>query len=63
MYGRTGLESVSDVLFASLEVDALILNAVIAGTGVHKDCADIASKSPAASMHRSSIQIGWTVHI
>lgn len=42
-----------DVLFASLEVDLLILYAVVSSSSMHKDGADISSKTSTSGMRGS----------
>lgn len=52
-----------NVLFTSLKMNSLILDAVVPSTSMDENCADVSTKSPPASVHRSRLQLRRTVHI
>lgn len=51
-----------DVLFASLEVHLLVLYAVVTSSSMHKDSADISSKTPTSGMRGSWRPVGGIIH-
>ncbi|KAL9027211.1 MAG: hypothetical protein Q9196_004236 [Gyalolechia fulgens] len=53
----------SPTSFTDLEMDFFILNAVVPGTSMDEDSADISTQSSPAGVHRSRLQLRRTIHI
>lgn len=52
-----------DALLTSLKVDPLILNAVVSGTGMHEDGADVSALPSSTGVHESHSSVSGAVDI